>query len=114
MRSLDVAVFAQRPGTVTMPASTASLSEPSALQDAYSTRTPYRGGVTDPLTSAFVSKVFARRPTELLLLPIVMRERTIGIWCGTERDGAAFDEQLALVARAAGTALERIVRSKAK
>ena len=75
---------------------------------------PYRGGVADRLTTAFITKIFGRRPAELLLLPIVIRERTIGIWCGTERDGTAFDEQLALVARAAGTALERIVRNKAK
>ncbi len=114
VRSLEVVLFAQRPGTVAMPAAIASLSEPSALQDAYSTRVPYRGGVADPLTATFITKIFGRRPAELLLLPIVIRERTIGIWCGTERDGAAFDEQLALVARAAGTALERIVRNKAK
>ncbi|HPH68694.1 MAG TPA: hypothetical protein PLF40_23215, partial [Kofleriaceae bacterium] len=114
VRNLDVAVFAKRPGMVPTPPPTLSLSESSALQDAYSTRIPYRGVVPDARTGAFMQSIFSRIPSDLLLLPIIIRERTIGIWCGTERDRAAFDEQLALVARAAGTALERIVRSKSK
>lgn len=114
VRSLDVAVFAKRPGLVPTPPPTLSLSEPSALQDAYSTRIPYRGAVPDSRTGTFLQSIFGRTPTDILLLPIIIRERTIGIWCGTERDRAAFDEQLALVARAAGTALERIVRNKSK
>jgi hypothetical protein len=114
VRGMEVALFAQRPGRMATPPPTASLSEPSSLQHAYGTRIPYRGELPDAVTRTFMQQIFARAPSEILLLPIAVRERTVGIWCATERTGAVFDEQLALVARAAGTALERIVRSKTK
>jgi hypothetical protein len=114
IKGMDLVLFSKRPGVSASPPPTVSLNKPSLLQSAFGTRLPYRGPAHDPVTALFMRAVFTRLPEDLLAIPIVIRERTIAIWCGTERTGTCFDEQLALVARAAATALERIVKAKAK
>jgi len=51
-------------------------------------------------------------PPEILLVPITIRERVVGVLFGEHRLRHTFDDQLALAARAAGMSLERILRSK--
>ena len=51
-------------------------------------------------------------PAEILLVPVTVRERVVGVLFGEHRQRHTFDDQLALAARAAGMALERILRAR--
>jgi hypothetical protein len=51
-------------------------------------------------------------PAEILLVPVTVRERVVGVLFGEQRVLHTFDDQLALAARAAGMALERILKTK--
>jgi hypothetical protein len=51
-------------------------------------------------------------PAEILLVPITVRDRVVGVLFGEHRLRHTFDEQLALAARAAGNALERILMAR--
>jgi hypothetical protein len=51
-------------------------------------------------------------PPELLLVPIAVRDRIVGVLFGDTRIKHTFDDQLALAARAAGMALERILKAR--
>jgi hypothetical protein len=51
-------------------------------------------------------------PAEILLVPVSVRERVVGVLFGEHRRRHTFDDQLALAARAAGQSLERILKSR--
>jgi hypothetical protein len=51
-------------------------------------------------------------PPEILLVPIAVRERVVGVLFGDHRTIHTFDDQLALAARAAGIAFERALKAK--
>ena len=60
----------------------------------------------------FLTSVLGACPPEILLVPVTVRERVVGVLFGEHRITHTFDDQLALAARAAGMALERILKSK--
>ncbi len=111
-RGGELGVFTMSPKPPTMPIATLRLDRPSTLQDVIGTRLPYRGPTTDDASHTFLTSVLGACPAEILLVPVVVRERVVGILFGEHRLRHTFDDQLALAARAAGLALERILKAK--
>ena len=108
----ELAVFGMMPRPVAMPSATLRLDRPSTLEDVVGTRLPYRGPMHDDASRAFLISVLGACPAEILLVPVTVRERVVGVLFGEHRQRHTFDDQLALAARAAGMALERILRAR--
>jgi hypothetical protein len=111
-RGGELALFAIMPRVPTMPIATLRLDRPSTLADVVGTRLPYRGPMHDDASRTFIASVLGVCPPELLLVPISVRERVVGVLFGDQRVLHTFDDQLALAARGAGMALERILKAK--
>lgn len=112
MRAGALSLFAITPRIPEMPAAQLRLDRPSTLQDVVGTRLPYRGPMLDDTSRGFLSATLGACPPEILLVPIAVRERVVGVLFGDQRIKHTFDDQLALAARAAGMALERLLKTK--
>jgi hypothetical protein len=111
-RGGELSLFAITPRVPTMPWQTLRLDRPSTLQDVVGTRLPYRGPMLDAVSREFLTATLGACPPEILLVPVSVRERVVGVLFGDNRTKHTFDDQLALAARAAGMALERILKAK--
>ena len=111
-RANELAVFSMQPTPPTPALATITLDRPSTLQDVVGTRLPYRGPMHDDASRNFLAAVLGACPPEILLVPVAIRERVVGVLFGEHRLRHTFDDQLALAARAAGMALERILKAK--
>lgn len=111
-RNGELSLFALMPRVPTMSTAKLRLDRPSTFQDVVGTRLPYRGPVIDETSSAFLTSLLGACPPELLLVPISVRERVVGVVFGEHRVKHTFDDQLALAGRAAGMALERILKAR--
>ena len=112
MRGGVLSLFAITPRIPVMPAATLRLDRPSTLQDVVGTRLPYRGPMLDDASRAFLTSTLGACPAEILLVPITVKERVVGVLFGDQRVRHTFDDQLALAARAAGMALESLLKTK--
>ncbi len=116
VRAGELSLFAILPRLAVMPAATLRLSGGSArastLGDVVDTRLPYRGPMHDAVSRTFLQSVLGACPAEILLVPITVRDRVVGVLFGEHRLRHTFDDQLALAGRAAGNALERILKAK--
>jgi hypothetical protein len=108
----ELSVFSMQPPPPTQALATITLDRPSTLQDVVGTRLPYRGPMHDDASRNFLAAVLGACPPEILLVPVAIRERVVGVLFGEHRMRHTFDDQLALAARAAGMALERILKAK--
>jgi Type II secretion system (T2SS), protein E, N-terminal domain len=108
----ELSLFSMTPRPAVMPFATLRLDRPSTLQDVVGTRLPYRGPMHDDASRTFLIAILGACPPEILLVPVAVRERVVGVLFGEHRQRHTFDDQLALAARAAGMALERILKSK--
>jgi len=108
-RAGELQLFAVTPRPQMIPYATLRLDRPSTLQDVVGTRLPYRGPMHDDASRNFLAASLGVCPPEILLVPITVRERVVGVLFGEHRLRHTFDDQLALAARAAGNALERIL-----
>lgn len=112
VRAGELTLFEMRPRPAVLPFATLRLDRPSTLQDVVGTRLPYRGPMDDDASQMFMATALGACPPEILLVPVSLRERVVGVLFGEQRAKHTFDDQLALAARAAGSALERILKSK--
>jgi hypothetical protein len=110
--AIELSLFTMKPHPPVMPFATLRLDRPSTLQDVVGTRLPYRGPMHDDASRTFLVAVLGACPAEILLVPVAVRERVVGVLFGEHRHRHTFDDQLALAARAAGMALERILKAK--
>jgi hypothetical protein len=108
----ELGLFVMTPRPPVMPFATLRLDRPSTLQDVVGTRLPYRGPMHDDASRAFLVAILGACPPEMLLVPVAVRERVVGVLFGEHRQRHTFDDQLALAARAAGMALERILKAR--
>jgi hypothetical protein len=108
----ELAVWLVQPGPSAPSQATLRLDRPSTLQDVVGTRLPYRGPMHDDVSRTFLASALGVCPPEILLVPVTVRERVVGVLFGEHRLSHTFDDQLALAARAAGMALERILLAK--
>ncbi len=111
-RAGEIQLFAITPKPPVIPYATLRLDRPSTLQDVVGTRLPYRGPMHDDASRNFLTAALGACPPEILLVPITVRERVVGVLFGEHRLKHTFDDQLALAARAAGNALERILKAR--
>ncbi len=112
VRSNELSLFSITPNVVPLPVALVRLDKPSTLTDIVGTRLPYRGPMHDETSRMFLQAIFGVCPPEVLLVPITVRERVVGVLFGEHRMRHTFDDQLALASRAAGDALERILKAK--
>jgi len=112
VRSSELSLFSITPNIVPLPWQTVKLDRPSTLADVVGTRLPYRGPMHDQISRNYLEAILGVCPPEILLVPITVRERVVGVLFGEHRMRHTFDDQLALASRAAGDALERILRAK--
>ena len=112
MRAGALSLFAIIPRIPDIPAAQLRLDRPSTLSDVVGTRLPYRGPMLDDTSRGFLTATLGSCPPEILLVPIAVRERVVGVLFGDQRVKHTFDDQLALAARAAGMALERLLKAK--
>ncbi len=112
MRAGALSLFAITPRIPDLSMASLRLDRPSTLQDVVGTRLPYRGPMLDDTSRAFLAATLGACPPEILLVPIAVRERVVGVLFGDQRIKHTFDDQLALAARAAGMALERLLKTK--
>ncbi len=112
VRSNELSLFSITPNVVPLPIATVRLDRPSTLADVVGTRLPYRGPMHDDTSRMFLQAILGVCPPEILLVPITVRERVVGLIFGEHRMRHTFDDQLALASRAAGDALERILKAK--
>jgi len=110
--SVELGLFSMTPRPAVMPFANLRLDRPSTLQDVVGTRLPYRGPMHDDASRSFLVSILGACPAEILLVPVAVRERVVGVLFGEHRQRQTFDDQLALAARAAGMALERILKAK--
>jgi len=73
---------------------------------------PYRGPMLDDASRTFLMAVLGATPAEILLVPVSVRDRVVGVLFGEHRLRHTFDDQLTLASRAAGMALERILKAR--
>jgi hypothetical protein len=111
-RKDELQLFAIIPRPQLVPYATLRLDRPSTLADVVGTRLPYRGPMHDEASRTFLAASLGVCPPEILLVPITVRERVVGVLFGEHRARHTFDDQLALAARAAGNALERILKAR--
>ncbi len=112
IRRDELTVFSIVPRPPMMPFATLRVDRPSTLADVVGTRLPYRGPIPDDASRQFLSIVLGLCPAEILLVPVAVRERVVGVLFGENRSRHTFDDQLAFASRAAGMALERILKAK--
>jgi len=112
VRAGELQLFTMMPRPSVMPLTTLRLDRPSTLQDLVATRLPYRGPMNDDVSRTFLTSALGGCPAEILLVPVALRERVVGLLFGEHRMKPTFDDQLALAARAAGMALERILKKR--
>ena len=112
IRRAELTVFSIVPRPPMMPFATLRTDRPSTLADVVSTRLPYRGPIPDEASRQFLTTVLDVCPAEILLVPVAVRERVVGVLFAENRSRHTFDDQLAFASRAAGMALERILKAK--
>ena len=108
----ELGLFTMTPKPAVTPYATLRLDRASTLQDIIGTRLPYRGPMHDETSRTFLIAILGACPPEILLVPVAVRERVVGLLFAEHRQRHTFDDQLALAARAAGMALERILKAK--
>jgi hypothetical protein len=89
-----------------------ALTTPSTFQDVVGTRLPYRGPIADAASRALVTAMFGSPTDEILAVPVAVRDRVIGVVYADGRYRHSYDEHVTVAGRAAGLALERILKSK--
>jgi hypothetical protein len=108
----ELSVFAIHPKPSMLPYATLRVDRASTLADVVGTRLPYRGPVPDDASRQFFMAAVGDVPPEVLLVPVAVRERVVGVLFADHRTRHSFDDQLAYASRAAGMALERILKAK--
>jgi len=83
------------------------LDRPSTFRDIVQTRLPYRGPVSDPPSRDFLIEGLGWAPSDMLAIPLAVRDRVVGVIYGDETQHTVPDELLVSLARAAELALER-------
>jgi hypothetical protein len=88
------------------------LTQPSTFQDVIGTRLPYRGPLSDGPSRALVKAIFGSPTDDMLAVPVAVRDRVVGVIYADGRYRHSYDEHVTVGGRAAGLALERILKDK--
>jgi hypothetical protein len=107
----ELTAFMQNPAPAG-PQARLPLSAPSVFQDVVGTRLPYRGPISDPVSRELVRALFGSTTDDMMAVPVAVRERVVGVIYADGRQRLASDEHVTVAARAAGMALERLLKAK--
>ena len=99
-------------GKVREPASDAAVRDVPTLAEVAERARPFRGAITDDGSRAYFEAWLGRVPDEILAVPVSVRRRVVGMLYGDSPERRVFDEHLGVLARAAGDALERLLRAR--
>ena len=90
-----------------------ALDKPSTFAQVALGRMPFRGTVS-PAARDFVEQTMGSAPSgvEAVVVPVVVRGRAVGLVYGDGISARVFDEHQMLLGRAAGQALERILKAQ--
>jgi hypothetical protein len=97
--------------TAALRALTIPLDSPSLLHDVIASRTPYRGPLEAGAVNNKIAHALSEVPAELVLVPVSVRARTIGVIYADGPKVSVPDGVLDRLAIEAGAAYERILRS---
>ncbi len=86
------------------------LRHAATFQDVIGTRLPYRGPISDPASRELVRALFGSATDEMLVVPVAVRDRVVGVIYADGRHRHSFDEHVTVASRAAGLALQRILK----
>jgi hypothetical protein len=89
-----------------------SLRTSSTFADVVGTRLPYRGPIADIPSRELVRAMFGSPTDEILAVPVAVRDRVVGVVYADGRHRHSYDEHVTVAGRAAGLALERILKGK--
>lgn len=84
----------------------------ATFQDVIGTRLPYRGPISDPASRELVKALFGSATDEMLVVPVAVKDRVVGVIYADGRHRHSFDEHVTVAGRAAGLALQRILQVK--
>lgn len=88
------------------------LDRPSTFRDILETRLPFRGPITDASSRDFLIDALGWAPETVLIVPLVLRDRVIGLLYGDDELEPAPDEHVVELERAGSAALETILAAK--
>lgn len=90
------------------------LEESSTFHNVVQTQLPFHGGELDPAAQDFLTKATGNAPEDIIAAPVAIGPRVIGVLYGDAPHGTLFDQQVAMVTRSAGLALQRILQNAKK
>lgn len=95
-------------------ACTICIKEDSTFKDVVRTRLPYNGPLEDPLTKGLAGDLDIPDALDLLVIPIALRERVLGVFFALSSYGPINEEHIAVLSQAACEGFERIVLARKK
>ncbi len=101
-------------GTPDGASSTICIAKDSTFKDVVRTRLPYNGPLEDPVTKKLAGDLDIPDALDLLVIPITLRERVIGVFFALSSYGPINEEHIAVLTQAASEAFERIVLASKK
>jgi hypothetical protein len=94
--------------------STIDLTADSTFKDVVRMRLPYNGPLVDSFTKQLARDLDIPDAMDLLLLPVVLRERVLGVFIAIGSFGSIYEEHISVLSQAAAEAFERIVLARKK
>lgn len=89
-----------------------TLEGDSTLKEIVDTRLPYAGPISDARSRTLLAAVFGSVGADSLVVPVAVRDRVVGLIYADSAFDSLRPENVALLSRAAGRALERVLRRK--
>jgi hypothetical protein len=77
-----------------------------------SSRLPYRGSLSSAATELVERALGSAGKGEVVVVPVVVRGRTVGLLYGDGQSARLFDEHQMMLGQAAGQAFERILSTR--
>jgi hypothetical protein len=86
------------------------LEDSATFHNLVQTQIPFHGSELDPATVEFLTKATGNAPEDIIAAPVAIGPRVIGVLYGDGPQGhTLFDQQVSMVTRSAGLALQRIL-----
>ncbi len=89
-----------------------SLEGQSTFKDMLDGRLPYRGPLTDHSSRKFIEGIFGPPPEVVMIVPLLVREKVVGLFYGDGEIRPVVREHISVAARAAGQSLERVLKNR--
>jgi hypothetical protein len=88
------------------------LERPSTFREILQTRLPFRGPISDAASRDFLIDALGWAPEMVLVVPLMIRERVVGLLYGDDEREPVPEEHVAELERAGSAALENVLAVK--